>query len=420
MDPAIQGNNSGAPPDVPVKRKRGRPRKDRSLNLVRAPHRSPIQTPRLIPVQTPRPNPVVTPRPNRGVNARAPLGPPPGFEGVNRNQPRQVPNDGGKDVMEGQVVSGVIEASFDAGYLLTVRVGNSDTILRGVVFKPGRYVPVSEENDVVPNLQMIRRNEVHGNNSRSRENANRYRNRSSNEAATATPPPPPPPPPLPLQPAPGNQLVRVATPRPTKPAPPVQTVLPVIPRAKIVPVVLQPVNLANGLPSATPAPHLASSKGKQLPPLPLQASPLSNGSSTQSALVFASPPQTSRNVATTSTPNEGEVIKRIQGPSQSAKTQIKNTKPPSSFTREREIPNINEPLSIKHLQAVQSNPHQQSVPVPSEGTGRMTELLQVLQENMTESEGSAAETGSTIPFHDLRNPGDESCPPKKRSRATSV
>ncbi|MED6203430.1 Protein METABOLIC NETWORK MODULATOR 1, partial [Stylosanthes scabra] len=62
--------------------------------------------------------------------------------------------------MVGQAVSGVIEAVFDAGYLLSVRVGDSDTTLRGLVFKPGRYVPISSENDVAPGVPMIQRDEV--------------------------------------------------------------------------------------------------------------------------------------------------------------------------------------------------------------------------------------------------------------------
>ncbi|EPS67288.1 hypothetical protein M569_07491, partial [Genlisea aurea] len=60
----------------------------------------------------------------------------------------------------GQPVSGFVEASFDAGYLLTVKIGNTSPALRGIVFKPGHFVPVTAENDVAPHLQMIRRNEV--------------------------------------------------------------------------------------------------------------------------------------------------------------------------------------------------------------------------------------------------------------------
>ncbi|KAG6407293.1 hypothetical protein SASPL_130280 [Salvia splendens] len=65
--------------------------------------------------------------------------------------------------MVGQSVTGVIEASFDSGYLLTVRIGYSSTNLRGVVFKPGHCAPITAQNDVAPRVQMIRRSDVHFN-----------------------------------------------------------------------------------------------------------------------------------------------------------------------------------------------------------------------------------------------------------------
>ncbi|ESQ42960.1 hypothetical protein EUTSA_v10014307mg [Eutrema salsugineum] len=77
------------------------------------------------------------------------LGPPPGFS---RSQLQL------DEAMVGQPVSGVIEATFEAGFLLSVKVGNSDSMLRGVVFKPGRCDPVSVDNDVAPDVPMIRRN----------------------------------------------------------------------------------------------------------------------------------------------------------------------------------------------------------------------------------------------------------------------
>jgi hypothetical protein len=52
----------------------------------------------------------------------------------------------------GQSVHGVLDGSFDAGYLLMVRVGDTDTVLRGVVFDPGMSVPISKENDIAPNV----------------------------------------------------------------------------------------------------------------------------------------------------------------------------------------------------------------------------------------------------------------------------
>ncbi|XP_024529025.1 uncharacterized protein LOC112345801 [Selaginella moellendorffii] len=53
----------------------------------------------------------------------------------------------------GQSVHGVLDGSFDAGYILTVRVGETDTILRGVVFGPGLCVPITTANDIAPNVR---------------------------------------------------------------------------------------------------------------------------------------------------------------------------------------------------------------------------------------------------------------------------
>ncbi|KAE8693409.1 Detected protein of unknown function [Hibiscus syriacus] len=131
-----QENNPNASEDFLLKPKRGRPRKHPKYTL------------------------------HEGQDARTPWNQnpnriPPGFEGVNGNQSQQMnPINDANDITVGQAVSGVIDAAFDAGYLLTVRVGDTDTTLRGVVFKPGNFVPVSAENDVAPNLQMIRRNEI--------------------------------------------------------------------------------------------------------------------------------------------------------------------------------------------------------------------------------------------------------------------
>ncbi|KAL0734750.1 hypothetical protein Bca4012_010960 [Brassica carinata] len=71
-------------------------------------------------------------------------------------QSRHIEED--DEAMVGQHVTGVIEATFEAGFLLSVKLGNSDTVLRGVVFRPGRCEPVSVGNDVAPHLPMITRN----------------------------------------------------------------------------------------------------------------------------------------------------------------------------------------------------------------------------------------------------------------------
>ncbi|XP_042478147.1 uncharacterized protein LOC122059433 [Macadamia integrifolia] len=141
--------------NAPVKRKRGRPRKDE--NLV---HGEPAST-----------SPTVT-------------------DMVRRNRRRRV--DQIDDAMVGQVVSGVLEGSFDAGYLLTVKVGNTNTVLRGVVFEPGLSVPISVANDVAPHVKMFKRNEislptqVRGTNLQSEQNNGRLVKVSGNEGVLAS------------------------------------------------------------------------------------------------------------------------------------------------------------------------------------------------------------------------------------------
>eukprot|EP00250_Pteridium_aquilinum_P000346 c10387_g1_i1 orf=491-1180(-) len=60
----------------------------------------------------------------------------------------------------GQQVHGVLDGSFDAGYLLTVRVGNTQTVLRGAVFEPSLSVPISHSNDIAPSIKFISREDM--------------------------------------------------------------------------------------------------------------------------------------------------------------------------------------------------------------------------------------------------------------------
>ncbi|OVA10550.1 hypothetical protein BVC80_8987g23 [Macleaya cordata] len=124
MNQENQGSNSAAPENLPVKRKRGRPRKDE--------------------------------RPVQGAKASSTPGP----DTVKRNRQRTNPAPTIGNAMVGQVVSGVLDGKFEAGYLLTVRVGDTNTIMRGVVFEPGKSVPISGANDVAPHINMLRRNDI--------------------------------------------------------------------------------------------------------------------------------------------------------------------------------------------------------------------------------------------------------------------
>lgn len=60
----------------------------------------------------------------------------------------------------GQQVHGVLDGSFDAGYLLTVRVGNTQTVLRGAVFEPSLSIPISESNDIAPHVKFVSRGDL--------------------------------------------------------------------------------------------------------------------------------------------------------------------------------------------------------------------------------------------------------------------
>ncbi|MCO5598434.1 hypothetical protein L7F22_052529 [Adiantum nelumboides] len=53
----------------------------------------------------------------------------------------------------GQEVHGIVDGSFDAGYLLTVKVGDLPLVFRGLVFEPGMLAPLSKSNDIAPTIQ---------------------------------------------------------------------------------------------------------------------------------------------------------------------------------------------------------------------------------------------------------------------------
>jgi hypothetical protein len=64
------------------------------------------------------------------------------------------------ETLIGQPVTGVLDGSFDAGYLLSVRVGNTDTILHGAVFGPGLSLPISKVNDIAPTVRFVMTHEM--------------------------------------------------------------------------------------------------------------------------------------------------------------------------------------------------------------------------------------------------------------------
>ncbi|EEF43885.1 uncharacterized protein LOC8284215 [Ricinus communis] len=126
MNPQSQGTSSSSPADPPLKRKRGRPRKDESM----------VQGENMPATATPS------------------------ADSLKKNKQSVGTAGAVSDEMVGKVVSGVIEGSFDAGYLLKVKVGDTETHLRGVVFLPGRFTPITASNDVAPEAKMYRRTEM--------------------------------------------------------------------------------------------------------------------------------------------------------------------------------------------------------------------------------------------------------------------
>ncbi|KAJ1405591.1 hypothetical protein SESBI_25733 [Sesbania bispinosa] len=123
MNQQNQNQGFGSPSNVPMKRKRGRPRKEESVA--------------------------------QGENV-------PGMHKsdnvLNSNQTVAETADC-DDEMVGKVVTGVIDGTFNAGYLLNVKVADTDTFLRGLVFLPGQVNPITAENDVAPHVKMIKRKE---------------------------------------------------------------------------------------------------------------------------------------------------------------------------------------------------------------------------------------------------------------------
>lgn len=352
MNQVNQVKNYDAPPNVPMKRKRGRPRKDHTLNRREAP----------------------------------PL--PPGFGVFNGNHPRQVDAiEVSNESIVGQSVTGVVEEAFDAGYLLAVKIGNSNTSLRGVVFKPGHFVPISTENDVAPQVQMIRRNvfpmenqnqsRVHGHRPRSRERKEKHGKLRRIETGNL------------LNGSPTANQVHTHDPQIADlAASKGKHVLPVSAyatpsmgsRGTMVPVVLQPVSVSNGLPPVNQVPlvpsqagHMADSKHKPVPTVTTQVPYLQ--------------PQTSQN---------GEEVKSMNptGVSQSSETRVENSMAAGKSSVEDSglsgEADSDETLFVEPIRTIHSGVRNQSGPVPisleNHRIGRMSELLQAVQENLTENQ----------------------------------
>lgn len=352
MNQATQATASNVPQFQPVKRKRGRPRKDQSLKRIQF---------------------------NRA---------PPGFVAKENRSHLVDKIDDTNGGMVGQAVTGVIEAAFDAGYLLTVRIGNSNTNLRGVVFKPGNYSPITAENDVAPHVQMIKRKEVRfpaenrfKSNNISRERAEPNGSSSANQVQQFPPQ--------------SSCMVVSKNKHTSLAAAPCATLGA---RGTVVPVVLQPVNLMNGSPPADQA-HSDTSNLRDkdvvnaeplamLPPAGLssshfmvcrnqqkapqlqtihQVTPRSaNGSFGEDTRVVGEREEAKDMKLTADVAEPGEPSTGTQGSSESLETHLDNSKSSaqnSGMDLDGEICKVQTPYTPK--------------PLKHYGTGRMTELLQV-------------------------------------------
>ncbi|CAA0826519.1 DNA binding [Striga hermonthica] len=114
---------------LPAKRRRGRPRKDSNLPRDGSLHH-----------YSPGKASTAHPTPNSSLCY---------------NTQEAIPNP-----MIGSLIYGVIEGSFDAGYLISVKIGNGGAPFRGVVFQPRKFVPITPLNDVAPHAQMYQRQKI--------------------------------------------------------------------------------------------------------------------------------------------------------------------------------------------------------------------------------------------------------------------
>ncbi|KAL2322643.1 hypothetical protein Fmac_027022 [Flemingia macrophylla] len=429
MDQQNQNNTPDGLGDVPLKRKRGRPRKYPRPDSEESSYILASQTKRQTPVRA----------------EQTPV--PPGFEAVNGNQQLQRGQENhSNNAMVGQVVSGVIEAVFDAGYLLSVRVGDSDTTLRGLVFKPGRYVPISPENDVAPSVPMIQRNEVSFP-SRSGQVQTPLPKERNEQAVNVHR----------VEPLAMNGLQSISQPQVPRgavsssnfvassgknvPSVTGQTTHQ-LSRVNMVPVLLQPNNFSNGLPVSNQPSQVKTQvslgsgviAAKEIP-LDGNQVPTSNTQTSQTLLPTGMQNEgVPHNLSSPNVVTEGEaksvgmpsmpfehlvteVVKRIHAPSDAMDTETDDkktgdnmvVKDPSS-RQEDKVNDMDQAILIKPLQAVQSHPQESSELAPKSldyiETSGVAELLQVLQHNKLESQSSkAAELGSGNKLDDIRNLG---------------
>lgn len=136
--------------ELPMKRKRGRPRKAEGSSSGEAEN----QHHSLHPSSS---VPANQQRNTQQVDGKPPLM----GAGVGNNE---IPNEHGpirgnsSDSMLGQVVHGVIDADIGDGYLISFRLGGIN--MKGVALKSSRVAPITAANDVAPLAKMFLRRDI--------------------------------------------------------------------------------------------------------------------------------------------------------------------------------------------------------------------------------------------------------------------
>ncbi|KAK7288598.1 hypothetical protein RIF29_02064 [Crotalaria pallida] len=426
MDHQNPNNTPDGSGDMPLKRKRGRPRK--------YPRPDAEENSYMLFGQNKKQNP--------GSGEQTSL--PPGYSGNQQLQRDQ--ENGSSDAKVGQVVYGVIEAVFDAGYLLNVRVGDSDTTLRGLVFKPGCYIPISPENDVAPGAPIIQRKEVPFSSGTTQVQTPLSKDRNEQHVIH-------------------RHETFAMNGSPTVPQVPRGAVSPINlvassgknvssssgqtthqqPGVNMVPVLLQHNNSSNGV----PIPNQPSQK------VMTQISLGSGAIASKETVVDANQAityhtQTSLNMLSSSMPSgvvphsqpssnvlnvDGansmrvpslpyghlvtKIVKRAEPPSEAMDTDADNSMPvdkipaKDSISGQEDKANDTDQSTLNNpLHAVQSHPHENSASAPKTSdypkTGKITELLQILQDNKIENQTcKAAELEAGNKLDDARNLGTE-------------
>lgn len=270
----------------------------------------------------------------------------------------QVVNDDKNDVVLGQAVTGFIEAIFDAGYLISVTVDGSDIPFRGVVFKPGCYVPISEENDVAPEVPIIRRHHI----SHPTENCTSVHGNNLSTSGTA------------------NQVPKAANLSSSKrkkrvPTMESQPSWPAASTGIMVPVRLKSVDLSNVLPMANEVPpvattqaaaQIAAAKGRQVPVATLQSV----------NQLLPSQPQSSNQIMIKGLQNDNDTFTRPSPGAEAKSSKVSGS--PSTTLLDGGLPKMDSQFtSIHPIQTIQPDTHNEYASVDKNGTTDNTaELFQ--------------------------------------------